>query len=63
MKPHPTMGDWQKRKRRKAGKQSQTAGKTKGLNCQADGVDRIMCTRNRSHKRKDYAEWSARKRP
>jgi len=35
---------------------SRTNGKDKGPHCMATGIHRIICSRNRSYKRKDYEQ-------
>lgn len=58
----PTMGGWRRNIYKKRGKMSQTPGSTKGDNCQATGLDRLMAKRNRSWKHPLYAAWCRKKR-
>ena len=51
------MGNWKAKILRKRGKGSQTAGKDKGVTCQADGFKRTMAGRNRSWKYPEYTQW------
>lgn len=55
--PDRTMGNWKSRKMEKKGKGSQTAGRTKGLNCQASSMERIFAGRSRSYKMRGYSDW------
>lgn len=57
-----TMANWKARKRDKANKGSQTPGKTKGENCMASGLDRLMAKRNRSYKHPYYPVFCEKKR-
>lgn len=53
------MHDWCKRRdrKRKNRQKGQTAGKTKGANCQATALERYMAKTSRSYKHPLYSHW------
>lgn len=53
---YQSMATWRQRKRRKAGKGSQTPGKDKN-GCSSSPLDRTIARRNRSWKHPKYPQW------
>jgi hypothetical protein len=50
-------GAWKSKKIRRKGKASQTAGKAKGITCQADYLKKFFARRSRSYKVNGYSDW------
>lgn len=51
------MGNFRAKILKKRRKGSQTPGKTKGVTCKADAMDKYMAKRSRSYKHPLYSAW------